>query len=113
MASSARLDQRLDRSCSNAVDLLPCPGDQLRQRRDPGDAGALAPMLDEQERREALHRKARRQIRGGLGVHPSQTEPWLEACRSLFEDRGHGMARAAPGGPEIDEQRKIATFGVL
>src|SRR5712664_758792 len=100
-------------SSRHAVGVLPRPRDELRQRHDTGRSSNFPSVPNQYERRDALDRKARCELRAGVRVDLAQSHRRLELAWRLFEDRRHRTARPTPRCPEIDQQRDIALLGVL
>ena len=56
---------------------------------------------------------ALQQFRYSVAVDLDQPHLGLELGCRLFEDRRHGPAGTAPGGPEINQQRDVAVPSML
>src|SRR6266403_4919695 len=97
----------------DAVDMLARPRQQLRQGHQPRLARNLAAVVYEHQGRYGLDGEALQQFRRRIAVHLDQPHVRLELGCRLFEDRRHRLAGAAPGCPEIDEQRNVTVLCVL
>jgi hypothetical protein len=97
----------------DAVDMLARPRQQLRQGHQPRLARNLAAVVYEHQGRYGLDGEALQQFRRRIAVHLDQPHVRLELGCRLFEDRRHRLAGAAPGCPEINQQRNVAVFHVL
>ena len=71
----------------------------------PGEAGDHLPLPHDQDRRDALHLRGRRQLRVRVDVDLGQHPGTGVRCGEALEDRRQLLARAAPLGPEVDDDR--------
>jgi hypothetical protein len=95
------------------VYMLSRPRDELRELHDPHGSRNLSFMPQQQQRRNASHRKARRKLWCGIAVDLDQSHVGFEAACRLLKDWHHHPTWTAPGGPEVDQQRDVAVFRVL
>src|SRR2546426_8390932 len=72
-----------------------------RDRSD--DAVNRLAVFEEEHRRDRCDSESLRSPRAFIDVQLSEAEARRVGARDLLEDRGDSVARAAPLGPEIDE----------
>ena len=72
----------------------------------------LTAAMDQNQSRDTADAKAGSQIGGSLSIHLGQPNIGLKLGRRLFEHRRHHLARAAPRGPKVDQERQVTPFGM-
>src|SRR5258705_13751857 len=105
----------MSRSASIRMDTQPAelaryPFDELRRRARPGDPRQLASVQRDHDARNAAHREALGERRLLVDIDLDQPRLGLERRGGAFEFGRHRLARAAPGGPKIDDQWHVALF---
>ena len=99
----ARGDQRVGLRGQQRVEEARDHGGRLRA----GELGIDAAVLERLHRRDALDPERGREARVGLGVDLGQRELAGALGDRLLEHRGELAARAAPRGPEVDDDRQL------
>jgi hypothetical protein len=76
----------------------------------PSGNGSIA---EDHQRGDGPDVKLSSQVRRCLGVDLLKPDLWLELGCSPLEDWTHGLARAAPGSPEVDDHGNVVALNML
>jgi len=88
------------------------PTFEIGRRHRAGGSRDLAAVQRERDRGNAAHAETLGEHRGRVDIDFDEAQARLEARGGAREFRRHDAAGAAPGGPEVDQQRDVAFLEV-
>src|SRR5215212_10145211 len=106
-ASPCSLSRNAVALTSNRMGGLLDPAAERAEVHQAGVSRRNLPILEEEQRRDALNPELSGKPRLGLHIDLDQPRPWLQRLCGPFKHGRHRPAGPAPRGPEIHDDRDV------